>query len=115
MPEGFPGSYVESISADGGTIVGELHEVDASIGDVHLRAASTLLGGIGEDLASWVLDSASAVSADGRRIVGSGLRGNTNRGFLARLPAAASEPGNAEGADAGGDAASAGGDAASAP
>jgi hypothetical protein len=42
-------------------------------------------------VSNWFLDSADDVSADGRTIVGNGSCSNTERGFLVRLPASASE------------------------
>jgi hypothetical protein len=54
-----------------------------------MRSIRDILTAEGVDLSGWTLDGASAVSADGRTIVGTGTRPDerTEEAWLARLPA----------------------------
>ncbi len=79
------GAWFEAVSADGSVAVGSPAIVwDATHG---IRRVADVLADEGIDLSSWLLQSATDVSADGRTIVGYGRNpdGNTEA-WLARLP-----------------------------
>ena len=85
------------VDADGSTIVG-VTEGTALVWDrPHgVRQLSRVVDGLGADLSTWTLESADAVSADGRTIAGNGYCGTSDRGFLARLPPDEAEVGSAD-------------------
>lgn len=90
--QGTPEGFADGISADGSVIVG------GSGPDAHFQAfrwtkdsgmlpVQSILEQLGIDMTGWTLQSASAVSADGSVIVGSGIDpAGHNEGWVAIIP-----------------------------
>ncbi|MHB1038094.1 MAG: hypothetical protein ACYC0Y_26010 [Pirellulales bacterium] len=93
LPPGAVRSYATGVSADGWRIVGyghSLSEPEPFLWDrVHgtRNLAKVLAGEYGLDLAGWNLETAEAISDDGRTIVGNGLNPKGQpEAWLARIP-----------------------------
>lgn len=74
-------------NADGSVIVGRTGTafVWRSSESPQLQLLSDVLALAGVNLTGWTLDEASAISADGSTIVGTGTHGGVREGFIARL------------------------------
>jgi CSLREA domain-containing protein len=96
LPGGTTESTASSVSADGSVIVGKsatggtdlnpIYSVfiwDAEHGMQDLKRV--LVNDLGLDLTGWILSSAEAVSADGRTIVGCGVRAGIAEGWIVRF------------------------------
>jgi probable HAF family extracellular repeat protein len=101
-------SGANAISADGATIVGFSNDAsgseafvwDATHGMRNLRDVLVDAYGLGTSLAGWSLNYASAISADGRTIVGVGTNpAGYTEAWLARLDAELPTPGDFNGDD----------------
>jgi probable HAF family extracellular repeat protein len=81
-------SYATGVSGDGSIIVGFLYADpflwDATRGRRSLQ--QVLVGDYGLDLTGWTLQSAYAISADGRTIVGSGTHLGRTEAWIATIP-----------------------------
>jgi probable HAF family extracellular repeat protein len=88
-------SRAYGVSGDGLTVVGNSGTVTAGdhammwtaqLGMVDLN---TYLPTFGMNLTGWTLTTATAMSADGRTIIGSGMHGSVGEAWIAHLPCAA--------------------------
>ncbi len=91
LPDGAYSSKANGVSADGSIVVGYFYDGDvkAFIWDSinGMRDIADILAAEGIDMTGWELDGASAVSADGRFIVGTGYNPAGDReAWIAEIP-----------------------------
>ncbi len=89
VPDGWNESRANAVSADGKTVVGTLTNTFTSATAAFRWTASTgiqlIRDLVGTDAASWSLDNAVGVSADGTVIAGNGTFGGQSQGWIIRL------------------------------
>jgi uncharacterized membrane protein len=73
------------ISGDGAVIVGG-SDGNAFIWDGTMRMLSTVLAQAGVNLTNWQLNSATAISTNGKAIAGDGRHGSLSESWIVRLP-----------------------------
>lgn len=85
-------SAAHAVSADGNVIVGQAVDFDGLVAFIKRparpmeRLVDVLANEYGLDMAGWVLENATGISADGSVIVGTGTFAGLQQAWVARLP-----------------------------